>query len=124
MIFGFEKPRRASPRITVAAVSSFNSGGLVPGPTVTAPSKSLGAVAANRDIWLAISWKFSGEARMLNAVTVGGVPARRLVRSNEVPDSANSEIWMVSAGSGDALENTISVDIAFTFDGGNPSITT
>ena len=108
----------------VSAVSSFNSGGLVPGPTVTAPSKSLGAVAANRDIWLAISWKFSGEARMLNAVTVGGVPARRLVRSNEVPDSANSEIWMVSAGSGDALENTISVDIAFTFDGGNPSITT
>ncbi len=124
VIFSFEKPRRASPRITVSAVSSFNSGGLVPGPTVTAPSKSLGAVAANRDIWLAISWKFSGEARMLNAVTVGGVPARRLVRSNEVPDSANSEIWMVSAGSGDALENTISVDIAFTFDGGNPSITT
>ncbi|CAN7324668.1 hypothetical protein [Mesorhizobium sp. LjNodule214] len=122
--FSFEKPRRASPRITVSAVSSFNSSGVVPGPTVTAPSKSLGGVAANRDIWLAISWKFSDEERELNAVTVGGVPARRLVRSNEVPDSANSEIWMVSAGTGDALENTISVDIAFTFDGGNPSITT
>jgi hypothetical protein len=31
---------------------------------------------------------------------------------------------MVSAGTGDALENTTLVDIVFTFDGGNPSITT
>jgi hypothetical protein len=123
-ILVFEKSRRTSSPITVSAVSSYNSGGLVAGPRVTAPSKSLGPVAANRDIWLEISWKFFGEVRTLNSVTVGGVPARRLVRSDDVPDSANSEIWMVSAGTGDALENTTSANIVYTFEGGNPSITT
>jgi hypothetical protein len=31
---------------------------------------------------------------------------------------------VISAGSGDKLEKTTSADIGFTFDGGNPSITT
>jgi hypothetical protein len=124
VILSFQNSQLASSPIALSAVSFYNSGGLVRGPRVTAPSKSLGAVAANRDIWLEISWKFYGEPRTLNSVTVGGVSARRLVRSDDVPDSANTEIWMVSAGTGDALENTTSVDIVFTFDGGNPSITT
>ncbi|WP_426213664.1 hypothetical protein [Mesorhizobium abyssinicae] len=114
--------RHASP-IAVSPVSTLNTGGLVPGPAVMAPSKSIGEVAANRDIWLEISWKFFGELRTLNAVTVGGVPARRLVRSNEVPASADSEIWVITAGSGDKLEKATSADIGFAFDGGNPAIT-
>jgi len=121
-IIGFQKLRRAPP-INVLAVSSFNTGGLVAGPRVEAPSKNLGAVAANRDIWLEISWKFFSELRTLNSVTVGGVPARRMVRNKDVPAAANSEIWMISAGSGDKLENTTSADIGFNFDGGNPAVT-
>lgn len=119
-VFGFQK--RTSP-ITVSAISTFNSGGLVPGPTVTVPSKELGDVAANRDIWLEISWKFFSELRTLNSVTVGGIHAKRMVRSNDAPASANSEIWEISAGSGDKLDNTTSTDIGLTFDGGNPSVT-
>ncbi|MES0043293.1 hypothetical protein [Mesorhizobium sp. M0091] len=121
-IIGFQNLQRSSP-IMVSAVSAFNSGGLVPGPTVKAPSKNLGAVATGRDIWLEVSWKFFGELRTLDTVTVGDLRARRLVRSHDVPSSANSEIWFISAGSGDILENTTSTDIGFTFDGGNPSVT-
>ncbi|MER9425197.1 hypothetical protein NKI88_22480 [Mesorhizobium sp. M0317] len=121
-IIGFQNLRRSSP-IMVSAVSAFNSGGLVPGPTVKAPSKNLGAVATGRDIWLEVSWKFFGELRTLDTVTVGDLRARRLVRSHDVPSSANSEIWFISAGSGDILENTTSTDIGFTLDGGNPSVT-
>lgn len=121
-IIGLQNLRRASP-IIVSAVSSFNTDGLVPGPTVKAPSESLGAVAANRNIWLEIFWKFFGELRTLNSVAVGGIPAKRMVRSNDVPASANSEIWEVSAGSGDKLENATSADIGLIFDGGNPSVT-
>ncbi|MER8903100.1 hypothetical protein [Mesorhizobium sp. M0772] len=67
--------------------------------------------------------KLFGELRTLDTVTVGDLRARRLARSHDVPSSANSEIWFISAGSGDILENTTSTNIGFTLGGGNPSVT-
>ena len=115
---------RPSPPINVSAVSSYNSGGLVAGPVVIASGMGLGAADPDRDIWLEISWQFFGQTRMLDSVTVGGIPAKRLVRNNDVPTSVNSEIWMLHAGTGGPLGNAASADVVYHFDGGNPSITT